>query len=65
MELIYEMKIGFLPSIETLRRVFNWSLHPNIEDEIFQNKNPIFIHSKALDLQDSRFQSRSTLPHEV
>ena len=35
-----------LPSIETLRRVPNWSLHPNVVDEIQPNKNPIFIHSK-------------------
>jgi len=44
--MIYEIKKRFLPSIETLRRVSNWSLHRNVVDEIQPNKNPIFIHSK-------------------
>jgi len=45
-QMIYEIKIRFLPSIEILRRVSNWSLHPIVEDEIQHNKNPLFIHSK-------------------
>ena len=44
--MIYEIKIGFLLSIETVRRVSNWSLHSIVEDEIQHNKNLIFIHSK-------------------
>jgi len=44
--MIYEIKIEFLPSIEALRRAFNWSLHLIVEDELQHNKNSIFIHSK-------------------
>ena len=43
--MIYKIKIEFLPSIEILRRVSNWSLYPIVENDIQHNKNPIFIHS--------------------
>ena len=57
--------VRFLPPIEILRRVSNWSLHSNIEDEIQHNKNSIFIHWKAWDLQEPSFKSRSTPLNEA
>jgi len=45
----------FLPPIEILRRVSNWSLHSIVEDEIQHKQNLIFIHSK-LEISRTKLQ---------
>ena len=55
-------KMGFLTPIETLRKVYNWSIHQITEDKIHFYKNPILISNEAPNLQDPSFQWRSTSP---